>query len=255
ATLSHTFDTVAAHSITAEFVAGAGFAGSTSTPSTVVVSDPIPSDTETTTTVTESATAVAGTPVVLSANVSPAPTGGDVKFLVDNVVVGSGQVGTDGVATLSHTFTAAGTPNVVAQFVGTTGFAASTSAQFSVTVTAATPTDVETTTTLDTIGALDTNTPVVLKATVNPTTANGKVQFKVGNTLIGAPVDVVNGVATLTHTFTGAGTFNVTAEFIGADGFADSAATPKTANVTDATDPGTPGGTGSLGSLSGIFGS
>ena len=83
---------------------------------------------------------------------------------------------------------------------------------------------------------------------------HGKVQFKVGDTLIGGPVDVVNGVATVPATFYNSGTYSVTAEFVGASGYTASASAPQTLTVPGDTDGGPGGGTGSL-DLGTLFGS
>ena len=52
------------------------------------------------------------------------------------------------------------------------------------------------------------------------------IQFKSGTTPIGAPVAVVNGVATLTHTFDDEGTFGLTANFVGDAGWKNSVSAP-----------------------------
>ncbi|XGU18682.1 Ig-like domain-containing protein [Rhodococcus sp. 3Y1] len=54
-----------------------------------------------------------------------------------------------------------------------------------------------------------------LIAQVSPAPTGGTVQFKDGGTDIGAPVAVVNGVATLPHTFTAAGDHSITAVYDG----------------------------------------
>ena len=79
------------------------------------------------------------------------------------------------------------------------------------------------------------------------------VQFKSGTTPIGAPVAVVNGVATLTHTFDDEGTFGLTANFVGDAGWKNSVSGPTVVQVGTAPTDG--GGTGSVdtGSLSGLI--
>ncbi|GAA4484814.1 hypothetical protein GCM10023094_38730 [Rhodococcus olei] len=252
ASITRKFDEAGTHSFVGHFTGAAGYTDSTSAPADLTVNDP---DWGTTTTVLEPVTAVVGTPVNLSATVHPIPSGGDVTFTVDGVPVGTAPVGTgDGVAVLSHTFANAGTATVVAEFTGTGGFTASTSAEFQVTVTnpdqrAATHT------TLAVAGDQTVGKTITLTATVDPATATGAVQFKSGTTAIGAPVPVVNGVATLTHTFDAEGTYAVTANFVGGDGFKDSVSGPSVVTIAPAGTPG--GGTGSLdtGSLGSIFGS
>ncbi|MFC9788763.1 Ig-like domain-containing protein [Rhodococcus sp. NPDC127528] len=247
ATLTRKFDEAGSHTFTADFVGAPGYNASASAPAQLTVKD---ADWGTTTTVLEPVTATVGTPVNLSATVGPIPTGGDVKFRVDGVEVGTAPVGTgDGVAILPHTFTTPGTAKVVAEFVGTTGFTGSTSAGFDVTVKAP-DTREATTTALSVTGNATVGQAMTFKATVAPAGASGTVQFKSGTTALGAPVPVVDGVATLTHTFDEAGTHGVTASFVGGNGFKDSVSGPTVVNVAKA---GTPGG--GTGSLSGMFGS
>ncbi|MFE3290743.1 Ig-like domain-containing protein [Rhodococcus sp. NPDC059234] len=252
AAISPTFTTDGDHSITAEYSGATGFLASTSAAKVVKVTTDAPPDAVTTTTVTAPNNAKVGQDVNLTAKVDPAGSGGTVNFVVDDGAPIPGMVGTDGVAVAPYTFTTTGTHKVVAKFTGTTGFAPSTSLAFPVSVTTPAPADVDTTTTLAPVGTVAKGVPVVLKATVDPANAKGKVQFKIGDVLLGGPVDVVDGVATLPTTFANSGTYNVTAEFTGAAGFTSSAAAPQTLTVPGATDPGNGGG---LGSLANLFGS
>ena len=250
ATLTRKFVEAGSHSVTADFVGTGGYNNSTSAAASLSITD---ADFGTTTTVLEPVTAVVGTPVNLSATVFPIPSGGTVNFLVDGTSVGTAPVGTgDGVAVLPHTFTSAGSANVVAEFSGIAGFTASTSGGFTVTVSNP-DTRVATTTALAVAGNTAVGQTVTLTATVDPANADGTVQFKSGTTEIGGPVAVVNGVATLTHTFDAEGTFAVTAGFTGGSGFKDSVSGPTVLTVTAAGTPG--GGTGSVdfGSLASIF--
>ncbi|MFR9752734.1 Ig-like domain-containing protein [Nocardia sp. 004] len=205
----------------------------------------VEADKVTTTTVTAPTEAKVGQDVNLTAKVEPAGSGGTVEFVVDDGAPIQGMVGTDGVAVAPYTFTSAGTHMVVAKFTGTTGFSPSTSPAFPVSVTDPVPVDIETTTTLDPVGTVQKNAPVVLEATVAPDNAQGTVQFKLGDTPIGAPVTVENGVATFSTTFTNPGTYSVTAEFTGAPGFLSSAAPPQTVTVPR---DGVGSGSGGLGS-------
>lgn len=253
ATLTRSFTEAGSHGVTAHFVGTGGYANSVSAASELTVTD---ADFGTTTTVLEPVTATVGTPVNLSATVFPIPNGGDVEFLVDGVSVGTAPVGTgDGVAVLPHTFAAAGSATVVAKFVGVAGFAPSTSASFTVTVSDP-DTRAATSTVLAVSGSAVVGQTVTLTATVDPANAAGTVQFKAGTTVLGAPVAVVNGVATLTHTFAEEGTYAVTADFTGGTGFKDSVSGPTVLTVAAAGTPGG-GGTGSadFGSLTNIFGS
>ena len=252
ASITRQFPEAGTHSITAHFVSSGGSLNSDSATSTLTVND---ADFGTTTTVLEPVTATVGVATNLSATVMPFPSAGEVEFTVDGVYAGKANVGTgDGVAVLPHTFDTVGTSNVVAKFLGTTGFTESTSVERSVTVKAVEPDREDTTTLLGVTGASNVGTPMTFTATVAPSTANGTIQFKVGNTLIGAPVAVINGVATGTHTFDSEGTYTVTAVFVGGDGWNDSVSGPTVVGITTATTPPS-GGSIDLGSLSGIFGS
>ncbi|MFD1812290.1 Ig-like domain-containing protein [Rhodococcus gannanensis] len=250
ATLTRKFVEAGSHNVTANFVGTGGYANSASAPSSLTVTD---ADFGTTITVVDPTTAVVGTPVNLSATVFPIPSGGDVVFRVDGDVVGTAPVGTgDGVAVLPHTFTSAGSANVTAEFTGAAGFTPSTSAGFTVSVS--NPDNrTATSTGLVVAGGGVVGQTATFTATVDPANADGTVQFKVGNTDIGGPVAVVNGVATLTHTFDAEGTYAVTAEFVGGSAFKNSVSGPTVIGVGPA---GTGGGTGSadLGSVTGLFG-
>ncbi|MGW5074362.1 Ig-like domain-containing protein [Rhodococcus sp. NPDC004095] len=253
ASITRKFAEAGTHNFTANFVGTGGYSDSASAASPLTVTD---ADFGTTTTVLEPVTAVVGTPVNLSATVFPIPSGGDVTFKVDGTPVGTAPVGTgDGVAVLPHTFTAAGSANVVAEFTGTAGFTPSTSAGFTVTVSNP-DTRAATSTALAVSGNAAVGQTVTLTATVDPANADGTVQFKAGTTEIGAPVAVVNGVATLTHTFDAEGTYAVTANFVGGSGFKDSVSGPTVLTVSAAGTPGG-GGTGSadFGSLTDLFSS
>ncbi|MFD4467053.1 Ig-like domain-containing protein [Rhodococcus sp. NPDC058505] len=250
ARLTRSFAEAGSHSVTARFIGAGGYNGSSSAAADLTVTD---ADFGTTTTVLEPVTATVGTPVNLSATVFPIPGGGEVTFTVDGTTIGSAPVGTaDGVAVLPHTFDAAGTANVVAEFTGASGFTPSTSAGFTVTVRNP-DTRAATSTALSVSGNAIVGQTVTLTATVDPANAGGTVQFKAGTTTIGAPVPVVNGVATLTHTFDIDGTYALTAGFTGGAGFKDSVSGPTVLTVAVA---GAPGGTGSadFGSLTDLFG-
>lgn len=78
-------------------------------------------------------TANAGETVTLSATVSPAPSSGNVAFLVDSIVVGEAPV-VDGVATLTYTFDRGGDHKVAARYIGNGTFRPSLSDEATVTV-------------------------------------------------------------------------------------------------------------------------
>jgi hypothetical protein len=73
-----------------------------------------------------------------------------------------------------------------------------------------------------------------LIAQVSPAPTGGTVQFKDGGTDIGAPVAVVNGVATRPHTFTAAGDHSITAVYDGVLEFLTSMSPARTVSVAAA---------------------
>ncbi|NMM87630.1 hypothetical protein B2J88_25280, partial [Rhodococcus sp. SRB_17] len=228
ASITHTFTTDGNHEITAAFSGTTGFITSTSPVKTINVST---DDTVTTLAMTSPELAFVDQEVNLHAQVTPAVQGGTVEFTVDGGTPVSGTVGTDGVAVAPYKFTTTGTHRVLARYSGTQGVGGSVAPMFPVSVTTAPAAAVQTSTTLAPVGTITKGSSVTLKATVDPTTANGKVQFKMGDVNLGAPVAVVNGVATLPTTFAASGEFSITAEFIGAAGFIDSASAPQTLTV------------------------
>lgn len=249
ASITHTFDTDGDFTVTAEYTGTAGFVGSTSTAKTINVST---DDIVTSLAMVAPERAYVGQDVNLRAQVTPAVQGGTVEFTIGGGDTVTGTVGTDGVAVAPYTFTGTGTHSVVARYSGTDGIAPSVAPAFPVSVTVAPPAAVATTTTLDPVGTVTKGQPVTLTAKLDPANASGTVQFRLGNTPLGAPVPVVNGIATLPTTFAAAGTYSVTAEFVAAAGFVDSASDPQTLTVPGDIDPGTGGG--GMGSLDGLLG-
>ena len=93
--------------------------------------------TATTTTLTASSTTTsAGSPVTLTATVSPAAATGTVTFYGNSTEVGTATL-TSGSASGSVTFSAAGTESVTATYSGDSTYASSTSSAVTITVTAA----------------------------------------------------------------------------------------------------------------------
>jgi len=227
ASLQHTFAAAGAHSITAEFLGGAGFAGSTSAAQSVAVSDP---DVATSLTVQAPGSATTGSSVDLTATVTPSNAQGTVQFTDNGAPIGSPVAVVNGVATLPHAFTAAGAHSIGASFTGAAGFTNSTAAAHDVTVT---DPDVQTSLSVQAPATAETGTEVSLSAQVSPANAAGSVQFSVNGSPVGGPVVVSNGAAALPYTFNTAGSFAVTAEFTGAAGFTNSTAAAQNVTVTD----------------------
>ena len=226
ATLSHTFDAPGDHSITAVYSGNADYAGSVSAASSVAVTD---STVSTTTILTAPATAATGTAVDLTATVGPTPTGGTVQFKDGATNIGGEIAVVDGKATLSHAFTTNGVHSISAVYSGVTGFRSSIAAPKNITASTAV---VSSNTTLTAPATATTSGAVDLTATVAPASTGGTVQFKDGDAYIGAPVNVVNGSATLKYTFSTAGTHNVTAVYSGAANISGSTSAAQSVNVS-----------------------
>ncbi|NRH31305.1 Ig-like domain repeat protein [Rhodococcus sp. MS13] len=232
ATLSHAFDAAGAQSVTADFIAGAGFVGSSASAQTVTVSDPAPVDVETTTSLSVPATAITGAAVDLTATVAPNNAVGSVQFKSNGTAIGSPVTVSGGTATLSHSFDAAGAQSVTADFTAGAGFVSSSASAQTVTVSDPAPVDVETTTSLSVPATATTGAAVDLTATVAPNNAVGTVQFKSNGTAIGSPVTVSGGTATLSHIFDAAGAQSITADFTAGSGFKNSVASAKSVQVS-----------------------
>ncbi|NKR69231.1 hypothetical protein GS536_14385 [Rhodococcus hoagii] len=225
ATLPHTFTSAGAHSVGADFVADAGFTNSSAEVQSVTVADP---DVETSLSVSAPASATTGESVSLSAQVTPVSAQGSVRFKVNGSTVGAAVPVSGGAASVPHTFNAAGSFTVTAEFTGAAGFTDSTAEQ---SVTVSDP-DVTTSLAVTVPGSATTGESVSLSAQVTPATAQGSVQFKVNGSPVGPPVPVTAGAATLPHTFDAAGSFAVTAEFTGAAGFTSSSAQAQNVTVS-----------------------
>ncbi|MCL2534174.1 MAG: Ig-like domain-containing protein, partial [Nocardiaceae bacterium] len=234
ASLSYAFPSAGSHSITAVFTATGNFTGSTSAAQTVTVSDPAPTDVATTLGLTVPQNAETGTPVDLTANVTPSNAAGTVQFKDNGNAIGSPVTVANGAATLSHSFDNSGAHAITADFVGATGFTGSSASAQTVTVTDPVVPDTQTTTTVTAPTTAETGGEVTLSATVAPVPNGGTVQFKIAGAAVGAPVDVdASGHASMPYTFNAAGSYAVTADYSGATGFTASTASAQTVTVTD----------------------
>ncbi|MHA6739316.1 beta strand repeat-containing protein [Rhodococcus erythropolis] len=230
ATLDHTFTTTGSHSITAVYSGTAGFGGSTAQAQTIEISS---SALSTTTTLQVPAAAITGSAVDLTATVAPNNAVGTVQFKSNGTAIGSPVAVSAGVATLSHSFDAAGAQSITADFTAGAGFVSSSASAQTVTVSDPAPVDVETTTSLSVPATAITGAAVDLTATVAPNNAVGTVQFKSNGTAIGSPVTVSGGTATLSHSFDVAGAQSITADFTAGAGFVSSSASAQTVTVSD----------------------
>ncbi|WP_430334069.1 Ig-like domain-containing protein [Rhodococcus sp. ACT016] len=238
ASIKATFLHAGTRTITAQFSGNTGFAPSTSAVTPLEVQH---KDLATSITLLAPNNGKAGQPVTLSATVTAQLSAvGTVQFLSGNAPLGEPAPVVDGIASIAHIFPEAGDHTITAVFTGT-GFVSSTSAPAPLSISAAQPGD--TTTAVAAPAATIPGVPVTLTATVAPSPYGGTVQFYVGDTPVGDPVPVVNGFASISHSFAKAGTFQVTARYSGHIAANPSTSAPVTVNVVGAGDDG---GNGSL---------
>lgn len=194
-----------------------------SSESTSVVVEPVapPGPATTTTTVSAPSSATVGDPVELNASVSPAEAGGTMQFYVvfdgdEDQPIGQPVPVADGsVATLSYAFDEAGEIEAGAIFTAGNSSRYLDSRGSTVVVVSlaeSEPPQQPTTTTVTAPASAKVGRPVSLAATVGPAN-DGTVQFYVDDTPVGAPVAVVVGTATLSHTFAAASSARVSAVF------------------------------------------
>ncbi|MGH3815032.1 MAG: Ig-like domain repeat protein [Pseudonocardiaceae bacterium] len=157
-----------------------------------------------------------GTPVTLTATVSPATVVGTVQFKDGATNLGNPVVVSNGTASGSTSSLAAGSHQLTAVFtpVDPAAFSPSTSPPVTFVTTSATGA-VATGTALATSPAspVAQGAPVTLTATITPATVAGTVQFKDGATNLGNPVAVSNGTASGTTSSLAAGSHELTAVF------------------------------------------
>ncbi|MFZ2162850.1 MAG: Ig-like domain repeat protein, partial [Sideroxyarcus sp.] len=228
ATLNHTFNTVGAYSLTAEYAGDATNAASTSAAvaQTVNLS---PTSTIFTTSVNPAA---AGQPNTMSATVTGAnpaanPTG-TVTFKDGVTPLGTGTL-VAGKVTLNYVGITVGTHTLTATYNGDSYNAASTSAVVAQVINKGTS---KTLLTVSSNPAL-TGEAVVLKATVMGALPNGTVTFKNGATIVGTATLSVSQ-ATLNTSFSAAGTYSLTASYEGDAN--NNASTSAAVNVTVAAE-------------------
>lgn len=205
---------VGTHQLSAKFVptspATFGTSQSTTTPAQITKATPTA-----TLVVTPAGPVVRGTAVTLKATVTPT-LAGTVQFLSAGTPLGSATV-SGKTAQLSTTTLATGSHSLSALFTPTsTNYATATSNTVPLSVTPPPPATSTTALTVTPTGPVAAGTKETLKATISPASATGSVQFLDGTTAVGAPVDVVAGVATAGTTLE-VGSHPLTAKFTSSD--------------------------------------
>ena len=233
ATLSTTFSTAAAHSITAVYATDPKNNAVTSAARVVTVV-PAPTSTTLATNVT---TIAAGVNMTLTATVVGIDPTGNVQFKDGGtnigVAIATTGTGTSRTATLTTaSFTTAGVHNITAVYVGDANDATSTSAASTVTVTNASTTNTLTTS----VATVVAGTNMTFTATIVGINPTGTVTFKDNGTPIGTGTlasTVANSkAATLTASLSTVGVRSITAEYAGDANNNTSISTAKTVTVT-----------------------
>jgi hypothetical protein len=236
---------VGSHNITAVFVGNAAYLASTSP----VLVQVVVANSTATALIAAPNPATVGQSVVLTATVTPVPVApglaqprvpegepslGTVSFYFGETLLGSGNLNSVGVATLSTTSLPAGADGLTAVYSGDTGFAASTSDLFTETIlvpaTASTTTALTASPNPATSGAT-----VTFTATISPAptgTPAGTVSFYSGTTLLGTGTVNSSGVATFTSSSLPTGALSITAVYSGNTGFTGSTSTSLTETVS-----------------------
>jgi hypothetical protein len=227
------------YSLSARYVGNSSFLASTSPASSVTVTA---STSTTTTSLVASPNSVSvGQALNLVATVSASGTAslsGTVNFMNGSTVLGSASVNSSRIATLSIASLPAGTYSLTARYVGNTSFLASTSPASSVTVTASTATT--TTSLVASPNSVTVGQALNLVATVSASgtaSLSGTVNFMNGSTVLGSASVNASGVATLSIASLPAGTYSLTARYVGNSSFlaSTSPANPVTVTATTAT--------------------
>ena len=176
----------------------------------------VPSTPTTTAVAAPGAATTFGSPVTLTANVSPAGATGTVQFKDGGVNLGAPQTVTAGSATLTTSALNAGTHPITAVFTSanTAVYGSSTDASAENYVVNA----ASTTLAITGNGSSNQFAPVTFTAAVTPAAANGTVQFKVDGANAGSPVAVSGGTATFTTSSLSVLTHQIDATFIPANG-------------------------------------
>jgi hypothetical protein len=206
------------HQLTAVFTPTdpRAFSASTSPPVTMVVTGATATSTVLTT--SPGSPVGYGSPVTLTATITPSTAAGTVQFRDGTTNVGNPVAVVNGTASGSTSKLAVGRRSLTATFTpaNPAAFTASTSppVEFVVTGMVGGATATSTALTTNPASPVAHGTTVTLIATLTPTTAVGTVQFKDGTVNLGNPAILSNGVATTTTSTLAAGGHQLTAVFL-----------------------------------------
>jgi hypothetical protein len=239
ATFSISSLTAGTYSLTARYVGNSSFGSSTSAAASVTV-------TASTATTTTTSFVASPNPVTtgqtlnlvatVSASSGTASLSGAVNFMNGSTVLGSGSVNSSGVATLSIASLPAGTYSLTARYVGNSSFGSSTSAAASVTVTASTAATI--TSLVASPNPVTVGQSLNLVATVSASgtaSLSGTVNFMNGSTVLGSGSVNSSRVATLSIASLPAGTYSLTARYVGNSTFLASTSAAASVTVTAST--------------------
>lgn len=180
------------------------------------------------------------TPITLTATIAPPTAAGTVQFKDGAGNIGNPVTVTSGAASGTTSMLAAGPHQLTAVFTPANPTALSPSTSPAVTTEVTGPAVTSTTLTTSPASPAAPGTPVTLTATITPSTAAGSVQFRDGDSNIGNPVTVSNGVASGSTSRLPAGSQSLTAMFTPTN---TAAFTPSTSSTVDFMVIGTGGGT------------
>jgi len=197
-----------------------------------------PITTSTTLSVSPASPVTQGTPVTLTATVTPSSATGTVQFTDNGANLGAPVTVSGGTATLNTTALTAGAHSLTAVFTGSApNISGSTSPAVSYQVDTPVATPTTTSLSVNPTGTVPQFTPVVLSSTVAPSGAAGSVQFTDNGANLGAPVPVSGGTATFNAAGLAPGAHAFTARFVPANpaAFTASESAPVSLTVTEFT--------------------
>ena len=171
---------------------------------------------------------IAGSPVTLTATVTPATATGSVVFYSNGVSAGTVTL-VDGQAQLSLQPASAGSVLIYAQYSGDLTYAGGVSNSVTQTVLAASSVALT-----SSLNPSATGQPVTFTAAITPATATGTVQFEDGTTPLGTAT-ITGGAATLQTATLSAGTHSISAQYSGDTKTGASTSAPLTQTVNKAT--------------------